>query len=85
MSMSFNAHCQLRQLNDDNCLGRNMSLSVVVPVKVWETVVELTVHQRSKSVWIAYGEYLGKSYEGQGRTANAAAASWKERARYATN
>lgn len=62
-----------------------MSHSVVIPVKVWETVIEVTAIQRSKAAWIAYGEYLGKSYEGEGRTATAAAASWKEQARYANN
>ncbi len=62
-----------------------MNTSVIIPVKVWETIVEVKVYQQSKSVWIAHGEYLGKSYEGKGRSANAAAASFKERARYATN
>ena len=57
----------------------------MISVKVWETVVEVKVNQQSKSVWVAYGEYLGKKYEGKGRSANIAAASWKERARYATN
>lgn len=53
-------------------------------VEVWGKQVEITVSQRSKSVWTATGEYLGKRYEGKGATENAAVASWKETARYAT-
>lgn len=54
-------------------------------VEVWGQRVEVTVVQHSKTVWTAHGEYLGKSYEGKGRSAGTAAASWKERARYSTN
>jgi hypothetical protein len=57
----------------------------VISVKVWETTVEVKVYQQKKTVWIARGEYLGKSYEGKGRSASTAADSWRERARYATN
>ena len=58
---------------------------MIIPVRVWDTTVEVTVQQRSPSVWVGSGEYLGKSYQGKGRTANAAAASVQERARYANN
>ena len=29
-------------------------------VRVWDEDVEVSVHQQSKSVWIAVGTYLGK-------------------------
>ena len=54
-------------------------------VEVWGQQAEVTVVHQSKTVWRAYGDYLGKRYEGKGTTANAAAASWKEQARYMNN
>lgn len=54
-------------------------------MEVWDHTVELTVVHQSKTVWRAYGDYLGKRYEGKGATANAAVNSWRETARYATN
>lgn len=47
--------------------------------------VDVTVHQKSKSVWIASLIYLGEHYSGQGRSSGTAIASAVERARYATN
>ena len=58
---------------------------MTIIVEVWGTKIELTVQQRSKSVWIASGAYNGKSFQGQGRSANTAAASWREQARYSSN
>lgn len=54
-------------------------------VKVWETVCTINVHQKSKSVWIARGEYMGKSIESKGASASSDAAHWREAARYAGN
>lgn len=54
-------------------------------VRIWETDVEVSVYQRSKSVWVASCTYLGKSYEAQGRTATQAVGAVREKARYATN
>ncbi len=53
-----------------------------VTVQVWGERYELSVLQESESVWIARGEYKGKPFQGQGRSATAAAASWREQARY---
>jgi hypothetical protein len=53
-------------------------------VKVWETDVELTLSQRSPSVWIAYGSYLGRSFDVKGRSPSAAANLWADAARYKT-
>ena len=54
-------------------------------VSVWGETVEISVEQRSKSVWIASGSYLGKDYQTQDRSAGSAAKRWAEAARYHTN
>lgn len=54
-------------------------------VKVWGDNVEISVHQKSKSVWIATGTYLGKPYQVQGRSETQAASAWAEAARYHSN
>lgn len=51
---------------------------MTIIVEVWSTKVELTVEQRSKAVWIAIGAYKDKQFQGQGRSAKTAAASWRE-------
>lgn len=54
-------------------------------VKVWDEPHEITVVQKSKSVWIAVGTYMGKTVEVQGRSESSAAAHWREAARYRGN
>jgi hypothetical protein len=54
-------------------------------VKVWSDLVEIDVEQHSKSVWVASGDYLGKSYQTKDRTASTAAKRWAEAARYHSN
>lgn len=56
-------------------------------VKVWENdePSEITLVQKSRSVWIASGEHMGKSITVQGRTANNAAAIWSDAAHYKSN
>jgi hypothetical protein len=54
-------------------------------VIVWGERYELTVHQRSKSVWIARGDFDGEPLEGKGRSPSAAAGNWREQARYKSN
>lgn len=54
-------------------------------VKVWGDTVIIEVEQRSKSVWIAYGEYLGHRFETKDRSAGSAAKRWAEAAKYRTN
>jgi hypothetical protein len=41
-------------------------------VVVWGEQVEVEVHQSSKTVWIARGEYKGKYHEAKGSSARAA-------------
>ena len=54
-------------------------------VAVWGHQVEVEVYHRSKTVWIASGEYKGKYYECKARTPGAAAKAWAEAARYHNN
>lgn len=54
-------------------------------VKVWDEQFEITVAQKSKSVWIAVGQYMGKTLEVQGRSESSAVAHWREAARYRGN
>lgn len=54
-------------------------------VTVWDEKIEITIVQKSKSVWIAVGQYLGKEVRVQGRSANSAARLWIDAARYRGN
>jgi len=56
-----------------------------VMVQVWGKREPVTVYQKSKSVWIAVGDYLGQHIQVQGRSAGSAAKLWAETARYRTN
>lgn len=51
-------------------------------VKVWDERYEITVYRKSKTVWIAVGEYMGESFEVTGRTDSQAANKWRVAARY---
>lgn len=54
-------------------------------VTVWSDRVEIDVDQKSKSVWIASGEYNGKYYEVKRQTPGAAASGWADAAKYGSN
>jgi hypothetical protein len=56
-------------------------------VKVWdgEDPCEITVVQKSKSVSIAVGTYIGMEVQVEGRTANNAIAKWRDTAHYRNN
>jgi hypothetical protein len=54
-------------------------------VLVWDKPYEITVHQKSKSVWIAVGEYMGRRIETKGSSESAAVTHWREAARYKGN
>ncbi len=51
-------------------------------VKVWGLPVEVSVHQSSKSVWVAVGHYMDVRIEVKGRSASAALAGWRKAAEY---
>ena len=54
-------------------------------VRVWDKSYEITVDQRSKTDWIASGEYMGERIQVKGRSERDAAAQWREAARYRGN
>jgi hypothetical protein len=56
-------------------------------VRVWDgdEPCEITIFQKSKSVWIAVGQYMGKTLEVQGRSAGSAASLWRDAAHYKSN
>jgi hypothetical protein len=56
-------------------------------VRVWEgeEPCEITVFQKSTSVWIAVGQYMEKTIEVKGRSASSAAALWRDAAHYKSN
>ena len=46
---------------------------------------EIDVYQKSKSVWVAVGEYMGERLEVKGSTESQATSAWREAARYKGN
>jgi len=54
-------------------------------ITVWDKPYEITVHQKSKSVWIASGHYMGQYLQVKGSTASQAESHWREAARYKGN
>lgn len=56
-------------------------------VKVWEgeEPCEITVVQKSKSVWIAVGHHMGKDVRVQGRSESNAVSKWRDAAHYRSN
>lgn len=50
-------------------------------VQVWNQPQKVTVYQRSKTVWIAVGVYLGETLGVKSRTERQALGSWREAAR----
>lgn len=54
-------------------------------VMVWDKPHKVTVHQNSKSVWVAVGEYMGETLETKGRSQSQALSAWREAARYKGN
>lgn len=54
-------------------------------VLVWGKRHKISVYQKSKTVWIAVGEYMGHHIEVKSSSANAAANLWIDAARYRGN
>ena len=51
-------------------MSRSSDFSFIVDV--WGKACEVRVHQKSKSAWIASGEYMGQSVVSNGSTAQSA-------------
>lgn len=54
-------------------------------VLVWGKPQEVSAHKKSKTVWIATGEYMGVRIETKGPSENAAVKLWREAAQYRGN
>ena len=54
-------------------------------VEVWGKSYTVITHQKSKSVWIAVGEYMDKRIEVKDRSKATAIKRWREAARYKGN
>jgi hypothetical protein len=54
-------------------------------VVVWGEPQVVSVHRKSKSVWVAVGDYMGDSITVQDRSEGAALKRWREAATYKGN
>lgn len=54
-------------------------------VTVWGTKVEVSVYQKSKSVWVATGTYHDEHIEVTNRSASSALSLWRKTATYRGN
>ncbi len=56
-------------------------------VTVWEgdALVEIDLIQRSETVWVASGKYLGNFHEVEGKTKGQAKRKWIDAAHYHSN
>jgi hypothetical protein len=51
-------------------------------VEVWDKPCKVSVEQKSKTVWVAVGDYMGNSIRVEDRSARTALRRWQEAARY---
>jgi hypothetical protein len=72
----------IRHLTDARTFSETIGLG---QAQVWEKNYDVTVHQRSKSVWIAVGDYMGERLETKDSSASTALKRWQEAARYRGN
>ena len=49
-------------------------------VEVWGKSYTVITRQKTKSVWVAVGEYMGETIQTEDRSKGAAVKRWKERA-----
>ena len=54
-------------------------------VAVLGRLQNIMVHQKSKTVWVATGKYMGEDHQSLGPTANTAAKRWQQWATYKSN
>ena len=54
-------------------------------VEVWGKSYTVITRQKSKSVWIAVGEYMGKRIEVKDRSKSTAIKAWRDAARFKGN
>ncbi len=54
-------------------------------VTVWDKRQDVSVYQKSKTVWIAVGQYMGATIETKSSSANSALKLWVDAAKYRGN
>jgi hypothetical protein len=54
-------------------------------VQVWDHPHVISVYQKSKSVWIAVGDYMGQRVEVKGSSLTSATKHWTDAARHRGN
>ena len=54
-------------------------------VEVWGKSYTVITHQKSKSVWVAVGKYMGETIRAEDRSKATAIKRWREAARYKGN
>ena len=54
-------------------------------VSIWDNPNIVSVYRKSKTVWIAVGDYVGKHIEVRGQSEGAALNRWREAAEYKGN
>lgn len=54
-------------------------------VRVWDEPYTVTVYKKSKSVWVAVGDYMGRRVEVKGSSERSALRWWVDAARYRGN
>jgi hypothetical protein len=54
-------------------------------VEVWGKPCAVSAYQKSKSVWVAVGDYMGEQIRVQDRSERTAVKSWHDAARYKGN
>ncbi len=54
-------------------------------VAVWGRLQNTIVYQKSKTVWVTTGKYMGEDHQSRGPTANTAAKRWQQWATYKGN
>jgi hypothetical protein len=51
-------------------------------VMVWGKSYQITLHQHSKTVWFATGDYMGQSLQVKGSSSGTATKAWRMAAEY---
>ena len=54
-------------------------------VSIWDKPNTVSVYRKSKTVWIAIGDYVGKHIEARDQSESAALARWRNAAEYKGN
>jgi hypothetical protein len=71
-----------RPAGRDQAAANEMSAEYAYTVIVGDEPCVVRVHQKTKRVWIAVGDYMGERIEAKGSGRNSALAAWRQAARH---